>query len=68
MTDEMNAMLLKEYSMEEVELAFSQMHLLKSPSLDGFAACFYQNSWAMVRQRYVWLCWSFLIKAFFIMI
>jgi hypothetical protein len=46
---EMNGMLLKEYTAEEVELALSQMQPLKSPGPDGFAACFYQKSWVMVK-------------------
>ena len=50
-TAEMNAMLLKVYNTEEVELALSQMHLLKSPSPNGFTACFYQKSWATVKTK-----------------
>lgn len=43
-TDEMNSKLLKEFTAGEVELALNQMHPLKSPGPDGFAACFYQKS------------------------
>jgi hypothetical protein len=43
-TADMNSMLLREYTTEEVELGLSQMHPLKSPGPDGFAACFYQKS------------------------
>jgi hypothetical protein len=48
-TVKMNAMLLKAYTTEEVELALLQMHPLKSSSPDGFAACFYQKSWATMK-------------------
>jgi hypothetical protein len=40
--------LLKEFMVEEVDLALSQMHPLKSPGPDGFSACFYQKSWPTV--------------------
>jgi hypothetical protein len=43
-TADMNSMLLREYTTEKVELALSQMHPLKSPGPDDFAACFYQKS------------------------
>lgn len=32
-----------------MEVALAQMQPLKSPGLDGFAACFYQKSWATVQ-------------------
>ena len=34
--------------MTEVEAALNQMHPLESPRLDGFAACFYHNSWPTI--------------------
>jgi hypothetical protein len=44
----MNEALLKEFTMEEIDIALSQMHPLKSPSSDGFSMCFYQHSWDLV--------------------
>lgn len=41
MTKEMNEMLLREFTKEEVEVAMFQIGPLKSPGLDGFRACFY---------------------------
>jgi hypothetical protein len=41
----MNASLLREFSMVEVEMALKQMHHLKSAGPDGFGACFFQKSW-----------------------
>jgi hypothetical protein len=49
-TDEMNSMLmlLRKFTVMEVEAALNQMHLLKSSGPNGFAACFYHNSWPTV--------------------
>jgi hypothetical protein len=47
-TDDMNAQLLREFSVEEVGGVLSQMHLLKSPRPDGFTAYFYKKSWGTV--------------------
>jgi hypothetical protein len=44
----MNEALLKEFTMEEIDIALSQMHPLKSSSSDGFLVCFYQHSWDLV--------------------
>jgi hypothetical protein len=46
----MNDQLLSIFT-EEIERALAQMGLLKSPGLDGFAACFYQKSWATVKKE-----------------
>jgi hypothetical protein len=48
-TPGMNEALLREFTMEEIDVALSQMHPFKSSGLDGFSACFYQHSWATVR-------------------
>jgi hypothetical protein len=48
-TSSMNDELLQEFTMEDIDAALSQMHPLKSPSPDGFSACFYQRSWATLR-------------------
>ncbi|XP_059429161.1 uncharacterized protein LOC132162970 [Corylus avellana] len=48
-SEEMNATLLRDFTMAKVELALKQMHPLKSLGPDGFSACFYQNSWSTVK-------------------
>jgi hypothetical protein len=48
---DMNASLLREFTMVEVEIALKQMHPLKSPGPDGLLACFYQNSWPTVKME-----------------
>jgi hypothetical protein len=50
-TGEMNHMLLQEFNVGEIEVALHQMHPLKSPGPDGFAACFYQNAWPTVKDE-----------------
>jgi hypothetical protein len=50
-TDAMNANLLKEFTIPEVEVALNQMHPLKSPGPDGFSACFYQRAWHIVKME-----------------
>lgn len=50
-TQEMNEDLLKVFTMEEIDAALAQMYPLKSPGPDGFSACFYQHSWAIVRRE-----------------
>jgi hypothetical protein len=48
-TREMNETLTRTFTVAEVDFALHQMHPLKSPGPDGFSACFYQNSWPMVK-------------------
>jgi exonuclease III len=48
-TPSMNDELMQEFTMEEVDVALSQMHPLKSPGPDRFSACFYQRAWAILR-------------------
>ena len=47
-TMEMNADLTRDFTMEEVRLALSQMHPTKAPGPDGMFAIFYQKYWAIV--------------------
>jgi hypothetical protein len=48
-TRQMNDTLMRTFTIDEVETALNQMHPLKSPGPDGFAACFYQNAWDIVK-------------------
>ena len=48
-TSSMNEELLREFTVEDIDAALSQMHPLISPGLDRFSACFYQCSWTTVR-------------------
>jgi hypothetical protein len=50
-TPDMNAWLMRPFVAEEVYFALSQMHPLKSSGPDGFAACFYQKAWKVVREE-----------------
>lgn len=47
-TAEMNKSISKSFTRLEVEEAIKQMAPLKSPSLYGFRACFYQNQWSII--------------------
>ena len=47
-TDEMNAMLMQEFTEMEVEEALKQMASLKAPNLDGMPPLFYQKFWSLV--------------------
>ena len=47
-TADMNEHLLQPYSPEEIRQALIQMHLTKTPGLDGFPALFYQRYWHIV--------------------
>ncbi|XP_042954504.1 uncharacterized protein LOC122290887 [Carya illinoinensis] len=52
-TCDMNAELLKEFHMTEVEEALKQMGPLKSPGPDGFGAYFYQAYWNIIGKELV---------------
>ncbi|KAF5475420.1 hypothetical protein F2P56_007226, partial [Juglans regia] len=47
-TGDMNSMLIKPYSLKEIEEALFQMNGLSSPGPDGFPAAFYQQHWSIV--------------------
>jgi hypothetical protein len=47
-TNEMNLLLNRVFTNEEIDVALQQMHPLKSPGLDGFSDYFYQSHWASV--------------------
>lgn len=49
--EEMNFNLRKTFTSVEVDCALKQMHPLKSLGPDGMSACFYQHSWANVREE-----------------
>jgi hypothetical protein len=47
-SEEMNSNLLRPFTEEEVGVALSQMHPMKSPSPNGFSAGFFQKAWCDV--------------------
>ena len=47
-TDRMNAKLLQEFQVSEVEKALKQMHPMKAPGPDGMPPLFYQHFWPTV--------------------
>jgi hypothetical protein len=50
-SEEMNSDLVRPFTMEEVGMALSQMHPLKSPGPDGFSAGFFQKAWSFVGKK-----------------
>lgn len=58
---EMNCQLL----MAEVDMALKQMHLLKSHRPDGMSTCFYQHSWATMRNEVCMVVLDFLNNGIF---
>jgi hypothetical protein len=61
----MNAQLLQKFEAGEVDVALSQMQPLKSSGPDGFAASFYQRSWATVQDDVCQAVLSFLNNGIF---
>jgi hypothetical protein len=49
-TDEMNAMLDRVFTPEEVEKALFMMHPSKAPGVDGFNAGFFQRHWDVLKE------------------
>lgn len=47
-TSSMNDQLLRNFTLEEVDTALTQIHPLKSPGSDGYSASFYQYHWSSV--------------------
>lgn len=47
----MKSHLLKEFTVDEVSAALSQMALLKALGPDGFTSCFYLKNWATVGEE-----------------
>ena len=45
--EEMNSSLTQNFTADEVHKAFKQMHLKKSPDLDGMPPLFYQYFWSL---------------------
>ena len=42
-TKEMNQLLIKEFTREEIEVALNQMHPIKAPGPNGMSAIFFQK-------------------------
>ena len=54
-TNTMNEMLLKDFTIDKVGVALNQMSSLKAPGLDGFSTGFYQKIWGMWELKLVGL-------------
>lgn len=59
-SEDMNAILSKQLSVEEIRLALFQMHPSKASGPDGFSPCFYQHFWNIVGNDVVGAVRSFL--------
>lgn len=59
-SSEMNLQLLSKFIVEEIGHALNQMQPMKAPGPDSFAACFYQQKWAMVGEEVCKAILSFL--------
>ena len=46
--EEMNQLLIQEFTREEIEVALNQMHPTKAPGPDGMSAIFFQKYWGIV--------------------
>ena len=47
-TEEMNQLLIQEFTRKEVKAALKQMHPTKAPGLNGMSAIFFQKYWSIV--------------------
>jgi hypothetical protein len=64
-TNGMNEKLVRHFEAAKVDLALSQMQLLRSLGPDDFAACFYQQSWPLIGGEVSRVVLSFLNEGIF---